>query len=152
VDMEGYIATMDSQTEELISQLKVHMASGEKASSNGNTSGGDTAEPPSGRKPGLNDSKKRRWDEFLVTNKSGLEQHDRRPNKRRHGNEGRTRRNNRNRHGNKGVGNRNPGQDTPMTGTLITEPLQSLAHRSVHPLPPKPTTGPPPPLPSSSEI
>jgi len=35
VDMEGYIATMDSQTEELISQLKVHMASGEKASSNG---------------------------------------------------------------------------------------------------------------------
>jgi len=40
-----------------------------------------------------------------------------------------------------------------MTGTLITEPLQSLAHRSVHPLPPKPTTGPPPPpLPSSSYV
>ena len=32
-----------------------------------------------------------------------------------------------------------------MAGTTITEPSQPLVHRSVHPLPPKPTIGPLPP-------
>ena len=81
-----------------------------------NSSGGDALERSNARK--LNEGKKRTWDEFLVTNKSGQEQpHDRRPYKRRQGNEGRNRRNNRNRHGNNNNNNSSSGSNNNKGAT-----------------------------------
>lgn len=119
VILHGERVPLTAEEEELIKRMKVNVGGSVKANANAyellhfpgrytanrsrRNAGIDASDPSAGRK---SEGKKRSWDDFQGGANKPVQDQDRRPNKRRHGNDGRHRRSNRNRHGNRGGGNR----------------------------------------------